>query len=58
VIYEVKGDFLYIVSILHAAAALGPLNLAAREVFLVGEADAVGVFIARHVGENDLIADL
>jgi hypothetical protein len=38
--------------------SIRPVNLAAREVSLVGEADAVGVFITRHVGEDDLIADL
>jgi len=38
--------------------SIRPVNLAARQVFLVGEVDAVGVFIARHVGEDNLIADL
>jgi hypothetical protein len=32
--------------------ALAPVNLAARQMFFVGEVDAVGVFIARHVGEE------
>jgi hypothetical protein len=38
------------------SAALAPVNLAARQMFFVGEADAVDVFIARHVGEDNLIA--